>query len=438
MTEHHLSTTALASLDLPDVLLRGTREAGFFHCTPIQAQALPLALANHDVAGQAQTGTGKTAAYLLATMTRLLRHPPAPHRTARQPRALILAPTRELAVQIHKDAASLGGYTGLRMAVVYGGAGYDTQRKQLEEGVDILIGTPGRLIDYFQQHVFDLKAAEVVVLDEADRMFDLGFIKDIRYLLRRLPKPEKRLSMLFSATLSWRVTELAYEHMNNPRLIQVESDRVTADQVREISYYPANEEKIPLLVGLLRAMNAIRTMIFVNTKRAGEELQAYLEHNGFHVATLSGDVPQKKRLQFLSQFERGEIPILVATDVAARGLHIPGVSHVINFDLPQDAEDYVHRIGRTARAGASGDAISFVCETYAFSLPDIERYIGHAIPSAPVTADLLADVERPAAIRRHRPPGHHGGKDGRDAGRGAPGRRRGGRRPAAAHSKHGS
>jgi ATP-dependent RNA helicase RhlB len=417
MSEQHLTTTPLASLDLPDMLIKGIGEAGFTYCTPIQAQTLPLALAGHDVAGQAQTGTGKTAAYLLAAMARLLRHPPPPTRALRQPRVLIVAPTRELAVQIHKDAELLGRYSGLRLAVVYGGAGYDTQRKQLEDGVDILIGTPGRLIDYFHQHIFDLKAAEVVVLDEADRMFDLGFIKDIRFLLRRLPKPEKRLSMLFSATLSFRVTELAYEHMNNPRLIQVETDKLTANQVIEISYYPANEEKIPLLIGLLRAMNATRTMVFVNTKRTGEEVQAYLEHNGFHVATLSGDVPQKKRLQFLSQFEKGEIPILVATDVAARGLHIPGVSHVFNFDLPQDAEDYVHRIGRTARAGASGDAISFVCETYAFSLPDIEQYIGHAIPSAAVSPELLAEVQRPPSIRRHRPEVKRGGK-GREQGRG--------------------
>jgi len=438
MSEEHLTNTPLASLDLPEELLKGIREAGFVYCTPIQAQTLPLALAGSDVAGQAQTGTGKTAAYLLAAMARLLRHPPAPTRTVRQPRTLIVAPTRELAVQIHRDAELLGRYAGLSLAVVYGGAGYDTQRKRLEEGVDILIGTPGRLIDYFKQHVFDLKSAEVVVLDEADRMFDLGFIKDIRFLLRRLPKPEKRLSMLFSATLSLRVTELAYEHMNNPRLVRIETDKLTANQVSEISYYPANEEKIPLLIGLLRAMNATRTMVFVNTKRIGEEVQAYLEHNGFHVQTLSGDVPQKKRLQFLTQFERGEIPILVATDVAARGLHIPGVSHVFNFDLPQDAEDYVHRIGRTARAGATGDAISFVCETYAFSLPEIEQYIGHAIPSAPVTPDLLAEVQRPASIRRHRPDVKRSGK-GRERGRGD-GRRRSGRarKPHAANAKHGT
>jgi ATP-dependent RNA helicase RhlB len=436
MSERHLTNTPLASLTLPEALLKGIQQAGFTYCTPIQAKTLPLALTGVDVAGQAQTGTGKTAAYLLAAMAHLISHPPAPGRTPRQPRALIVAPTRELAVQIHKDAELLGRYTDLRLAVVYGGAGYDAQRKRLEQGTDILIGTPGRLIDYFQQHIFNLKAAQVVVLDEADRMFDLGFIKDIRYLLRRLPKPEKRLSMLFSATLSLKVTELAYEHMNNPRLIRVESDRATANQVREISYYPANEEKIPLLIGLLRAMRATRTMVFVNTKRTGEEVHAYLESNGFHVATLSGDVPQKKRLQYLSQFEKGEIPIMVATDVAARGLHIPDVSHVFNFDLPQDAEDYVHRIGRTARAGASGDAVSFVCETHAFSLPDIEKYIGHTIPSAPVTPDLLAEIRRPQSIHRHRHENKRSGKS-RNEGRSGP-RRRGGRsrKAQATNSSH--
>ncbi len=409
MSEQHLTDIELSSLDLPDELLNGIHAAGFSHCTPIQAQTLPLALAGTDVAGQAQTGTGKTAAYLLATMNRLLRHTPAPDRKPTQPRALIVAPTRELAVQIHKDAVSLALHTQLRLAVVYGGAGYESQRKQLEEGTDILVGTPGRLIDYFKQHVFDLRAVEVVVIDEADRMFDLGFIKDIRFLLRRLPEPELRLNMLFSATLSWRVMELAYEHMNNPHRIQIASEQITAEGVREMVYHPANEEKIPLLMGLLKSMDATRTMVFVNTKRAAEEVQAYLNTNDIKAETLSGDVPQKKRLRLLEDFQAGTLPILVATDVAARGLHIPGVSHVFNFDLPQDAEDYVHRIGRTARAGTQGDAISFACETYAFSLPDIEEYLGHAIPSAAVTADLLAEVQRPASVPRQR---RHGGPRG--------------------------
>ncbi|HGG06261.1 MAG TPA: ATP-dependent RNA helicase RhlB [Aliiroseovarius sp.] len=395
MSERHLTDTSLASFDFPEALRQGIRETGFTHCTPIQAETLPLALKGVDVAGQAQTGTGKTAAYLLATLTRLLTHPPSPRRQPTQPRALILAPTRELAVQIHKDAEVLARHTGQRLGLVYGGTAYEQQRRQLEAGVDLLIGTPGRLIDYFKQKIFDLRAVEVLVIDEADRMFDLGFIKDIRYILRRLPKPDQRLNLLFSATLSWRVTELAYEHMNNPRMVKVEPDVVTGERIRECAYYPANEEKIPLLVGLLKSMDSSRTMVFVNTKRAAEAISLYLEANGLHAGLLSGDVPQKKRLKLLSEFENGTLPVLVATDVAARGLHIPDVTHVINFDLPQDPEDYVHRIGRTARAGASGDAISFVCESYAFSLPDIEAYIGHPIPVRAVTAELLPELVRP-------------------------------------------
>ncbi|MCI0508209.1 MAG: ATP-dependent RNA helicase RhlB [Gammaproteobacteria bacterium] len=371
------------------------QEAGFTHFTPIQAESLPLTLAGQDVAGQAQTGTGKTIAFLIATYARLLRQPAAPDRQPNQPRAIIIAPTRELAIQIHSDAEKLGKYTGLRLSVVFGGAGYEQQRKQLEEGVDILIGTPGRIIDYFKQHVFNLKAIQVMVLDEADRMFDLGFLADIRFLLRRMPKPEKRLGMLFSATLSFRVSELAYEHMNNPKQIVIESKQITAEKVEEAIYFPATEEKIPLLLGLLKGHDVTRTMVFVNTKRAAEDVHGYLSANGYDAGVLSGDVPQKKRGSLLKRFTEGTLPILIATDVAARGLHIPEVSHVFNFDLPQDAEDYVHRIGRTARAGATGDAISFACEEYSFSLSDIEEYIGHKIPVKNVNPALLVEPKPP-------------------------------------------
>ncbi|HEC15753.1 MAG TPA: ATP-dependent RNA helicase RhlB [Sedimenticola sp.] len=399
MTDTHLTDIRFSSFNFAKEIMQGIEDAGFSNCTPIQAATIPLVLAGRDVAGQAQTGTGKTAAFLLTTFQRLLEKPPGPGRKATQPRAIMLAPTRELAIQIHKDAQVLGRHTGLKLGLVFGGTGYDQQRKQLEEGVDILIGTPGRLIDYFKQKIFDLRAIEVVVLDEADRMFDLGFIKDIRYLLRRMPPPDKRLGLLFSATLSFRVTELAYEHMNNPEAVKIETDKVTADKVKQTCYMTANEEKIPLLIGLLRHMDPHRTIVFVNTKREADRVWGYLEGNGLHAAVLSGDVPQKKRMSLLRQFQSGELPVMVATDVAARGLHIPDVSHVINYDLPEDAEDYVHRIGRTARAGASGDAISFACERYAFSLPDIEDYIGHKIPSEPVTAELLAEID-PASRKR--------------------------------------
>lgn len=395
-----LSEVTFDRFELPPEVRHGLQGAGFIACTGIQAKALPLALAGHDVAGQAQTGTGKTAAFLVALLTRLLTQAPPPQRKPNQPRAIVLAPTRELAIQIHKDARVLGQHTPVKLGLVYGGMNYVKQREALAAGVDIVIGTPGRLIDYYKQRVFDLRAIQVAVLDEADRMFDLGFIKDIRYLLRRMPKPERRLSMLFSATLSYRVMELAYEHMNNPEFIKIDPDKITADKVRQLIYFPANKEKIPLLLGLLRQHDPKRTMVFVNMKHTAETLAAYLNANGFKTALLSGDVPQRKRQRLLKGFQTGEYPLLVATDVASRGLHIPDVSHVINYDLPQCEQDYVHRIGRTARAGAEGDAISLACEDYAFYLPDIEAYIGHKIPVGHFTAELLVEPRRPERRKR--------------------------------------
>jgi ATP-dependent RNA helicase RhlB len=411
MRPDHLTDVTFAELPLHPSLHAGLDALGFTHCTPIQAQTLPLALQGVDLAGQAQTGTGKSAAFLLATMHRLLTHPRSGE--PGQPRAVMLAPTRELAIQIHKDAEGLGAKTGLKMAVVYGGTGYESQRQAVAAGIDILIGTPGRLIDYFKQHVFNLKQVEVVVLDEADRMFDLGFIDDIRYLLRRMPPPVQRRNYLFSATLSHRVLELAYEHMNSPRNIKVEAEQVTADKVRQSMVHVANDQKLPLLVGLLRHHAPLRTLIFVNTKRDCEHVEITLQANGFNAATISGDVPQNKRERLLQDFKDGKLPVLVATDVAARGLHIPAVSHVINYDLPQDPEDYVHRIGRTARAGQSGDAISLCCETYVYSLPDIERFIGRRLPQMD-NADALIPAD---FVRKSRPHRHHHGGPPRHGGR---------------------
>ena len=388
-----LTDVAFSSLELLPPVQAGVKSAGFTHCTPIQSLTLPPALQGRDVAGQAQTGTGKTAAFLLVIFQRLLEQNSG--RQGNNPRALVLAPTRELALQIHKDALLLGGETGLKLGLAYGGVDYEKQRKTLQDGVDILIGTPGRIIDYFKQHVFNLKHIDVMVLDEADRMFDLGFIKDIRYFLRRLPPRDQRQCLMFSATLSHRVLELAYEHMNEPDLLKVETEQVTADRVEQSVYYPANEEKLPLLVGLLRGMEDGRVMVFANTRAATDRVERTLNANGIHAAAMSGRVPQNKRQTLLRRFHDGEIPVLVATDVAARGLHIPDVSHVINFDLPQDAEDYVHRIGRTARLGAKGNAISFACEHYAFHLPEIEEYIEYTIPVEQATADMTPEIEIP-------------------------------------------
>ncbi|MEO7478440.1 MAG: ATP-dependent RNA helicase RhlB [Lysobacteraceae bacterium] len=395
MTDKPLTDETFSNFDLHPALLEGLGKAGFTRLTPIQALTLPLALAGRDIAGQAQTGTGKTLAFLIATIDRLLKRPALANRGDADPRALILAPTRELAIQIHKDALAFGSALGIKYALVYGGVDYDKQREILQRGADIIIATPGRLIDYVKQHkVVSLHACEVCVLDEADRMFDLGFIKDIRFLLRRMPACTERQTLLFSATLSHRVLELAYEHMNEPEKLVVETESVTTARVHQLVYFPSNEEKIPLLIGLLSRAEAARTMVFVNTKAWVEKVARGLERAGFRVGVISGDVPQKKRESLLNRFKRGDLEILVATDVAARGLHIDGVSHVFNFDLPFDAEDYVHRIGRTARLGAEGDAISFACERYAQSLPEIEAFIEQKIPTAPVEAELLVAVPR--------------------------------------------
>jgi len=393
-----LTDIVFDSFELHPRLLSGLHAAGFVRCTPIQALTLPVALAGRDVAGQAQTGTGKTAAFLVAVLNRLLTQPAVADRKLTDPRAVIVAPTRELAIQIDKDFRNIGRDTGLTSALIYGGVDYEKQRDSLRAGCDLIIATPGRLIDYLKQHVFSFRAVEAVVIDEADRMFDLGFIKDIRFLLRRMPPREQRQGMLFSATLSHRVLELAYEHMNSPEKVTAETETVTASRVRQVVYFPAKEEKLPLLISLLSRIDAQRSIVFVNTKIAAEKVTRTLERQGFTVATLSGDVPQAKRERLLAKFQKGEIEILVATDVAARGLHIPDVSHVFNYDLPHDAEDYVHRIGRTARLGAEGDAISFACDLYAMGLPDIEAYIAQKIPVERIEPGLLiAPPRRPGA-----------------------------------------
>lgn len=393
----YLSDCRFASLNLAAQLAANIDALGFQFCTPIQAQTLPISLAGRDVAGQAQTGTGKSAAFLIAIIQRILT---LDMQDKPKPQALVIAPTRELAIQIHHDAEGLIQNLPISMAVAYGGANYEQQRRDIGSGVDILIGTPGRLIDYLKQKVYSLEHTHTVVLDEADRMFDLGFISDMRFILRRCPPPDKRLTLLFSATLSHRVQELAYEHMNNPELVKIVSENVTAEGIAQSLYQPANSEKIPLLIGLMRQLAPPCSMVFTNTKRNAEQVCAYLLGNDIACAMISGDVPQKKRSRMLAEFASGQYKVLVATDVAARGLHIDGVTHVFNFDLPQSGEDYVHRIGRTARAGSHGCAISFACEDTAFNLIDIEEYIHSQIPRASISDALLAKVKAPQKIAR--------------------------------------
>jgi len=389
------------SLEIPEPVMRGIDAVGFDTCTPIQEKTLPLSLAGKDVAGQAQTGTGKTAAFLISTFSRLLRSE-AP---GKGPRALIIAPTRELVVQILHDAEALGHYTGLTFQAVYGGVDYAKQRDLLREGCDILIGTPGRLIDYYKQHVYTLREVEVLVVDEADRMFDMGFIADLRYLLRRLPRVDQRQSMLFSATLSWAVMELAFEHMNEPVKVEVAPEQVTAENVEHMLYHVSRDEKLPLLLGLLKRELPERAMTFVNMKREAEWLQERLEANGIEAKALTGDVNQRIRLRIMREFKAGNLPMLIATDVASRGLHIDGVTHVFNYDLPQDPEDYVHRIGRTARAGASGKAISLACEEYVMGLEAIEKLIGFRLPVEFVEDDMLVQPVGPTRRSRGGRPG---------------------------------
>jgi ATP-dependent RNA helicase RhlB len=396
----HLTETPLSSYDLPPEVRRGIADAGFVRATPIQEKALPIALAGRDVAGQAQTGTGKTAAFLITIFARLLRsHPKNP---PRGPRALVVAPTRELVVQIDAEAKLLGAHTGLSTLAVFGGIDYRKQREALRQRPDLLVGTPGRLLDYEQQGATTFRDLEVLVIDEADRMFDMGFIRDLRRILRRCPPYHARQTMLFSATLSPRVMELAYEHTNNAEKVEIEPERVGAHGITEVLYHVSTREKLALLLGLLAKEGGNRVLIFVNRRTTAAELIRALSANGYPTKALAGNVPQERRLKILRDFKEGRLAVLVATDVASRGLHIEGVSHVINYDLPQDPEDYVHRIGRTGRAGALGMAVSIACEDYVFSLDSIQKLIGREIPVRWAPEEILRVGRNFVETRPHR------------------------------------
>ncbi|HDL5668303.1 TPA: ATP-dependent RNA helicase RhlB [Mannheimia haemolytica] len=389
---NHLTEHRFIDFPIHTNVLNALNSKGFEFCTPIQAKTFPITLNGNDIAGQAQTGTGKTLAFLIATFNHLLNNE---IETAKnQPRALILAPTRELAVQIGADAQLFLPHCDLKLALAYGGDGYDKQIQAIEKGVDILVGTTGRVIDYVKQGIIHLDKIQVIVLDEADRMFDLGFIKDIRYLMRKAPVPTERLTLLFSATLSAKVRELAYEDMDNAEYIEIEPLQRTGHRIKEELFYPSNEDKMALLLTLLEEEWPDRCMIFANTKHKCEEIWQYLAADGHRIGMLTGDIPQKKRLSLLDNFTKGNLDILVVTDVAARGLHIPDVTHVFNYDLPDDKENYVHRIGRTGRAGESGHSISFACERYAVNLPAIEEYIGHQIPVSQYDKESLLTLPK--------------------------------------------
>jgi ATP-dependent RNA helicase RhlB len=411
---------AIAELPIPAPVLRGLTDAGFVACTPIQSKTLPLLLQGHDVAGQAQTGTGKTAAFLVAIFTELLEtdrdHPT-------HPRAVVVAPTRELALQIAADADKLGAHCHFKTVAVFGGMDFEKQQKSLQGKVDIVVGTPGRMMDYMRRGQLDLRHVQVAVVDEADRMFDMGFVDDIRYILRNTP--DDRQTCLFSATLTYDVMNLAQRYMHEPVEVRVDPERITADGIEQELYHVGEKEKLPVLLWLLEDDPPKRCLLFVNTKRTGEYLQYKLWHNGWNAELMSGDVPQKKRLRLVDEFKSGKLELLVATDVAARGLHIDGVDLVVNYDVPADAEDYVHRIGRTGRAGKKGRAVTLADEHLCEHLPAIEKYVGHKLPAKVADETMRLEVLGPSfkdsavAAKRRR-----NGGGGRRGGGGGGGRRR--------------
>jgi ATP-dependent RNA helicase RhlB len=370
--------------------MRAVHELGFQYCTPIQGKSLPLSLAGQDVAGRAQTGTGKTAAFVLAILNRFAKDPPAPDRPPGTPRALVLAPTRELCVQIDKDSAALSKYSPVNTLAVYGGMEFKDQRRRLtEDRIDLVAATPGRLLDFCGRGVINLRHIEILVIDEADRMLDMGFIPDIRRILRQLPPREKRQTMLFSATLSEDVMRLASQWMRDPAIVEIESEHVTVDTVKQVVYAVSSRDKLRLLLNLMDREKMERVLIFSNRRDETRELTERLHKKGVQCELLSGDVPQDRRMRVLEAFRGGKIRVLVATDVAGRGIHVDGISHVVNYNLPYEPEEYVHRIGRTGRVGHEGTAISFACEDESFVLPEIEKFIGREIPVVVPDTDLL-------------------------------------------------
>ena len=397
-----LTETKFEDLGIPDKILAGLKEAGFDKCTPIQEQVIPVSLSGKDVAGEAQTGTGKTIAFLVSIFSRLLSGETQKNKL---PSALIVAPTRELALQIYEDAELIGKHTGLTFAQVVGGIDYKKQAEKLLEGPDIVICTPGRVIDYIKQGVFITSGIKIVVVDEADRLFDLGFTKDMRFILKKLPKYDERQSLLFSATLSHKVLALTYDYMNLPEFISVVPDTKSVENIEQVLYHVGSHEKFNLLLGLLDREDWSSVLIFANTKAEVEVLEQKLKGNGLPAEGITGDLPQTKRLKLMERFKNGKTKILVATDVASRGIHVEDISHVINYDLPQDAENYTHRIGRTARAGKSGKAISLACETYVYFLESIEKMLGKSIPVEWPENDWFLEDKAPhiTSKRRGRP-----------------------------------
>jgi ATP-dependent RNA helicase RhlB len=373
--------TRFHDFDLPDSLLHAIYDMGFSYCTPVQAEILPSTLTGKDAFGRAQTGTGKTAAFLVAVITRIINNPIRGKRRAGTPRVLILAPTRELVLQITEEASQLGKYCNLKMASVFGGMNFEKQKKQLAGlPVDIAVATPGRLLDFQRRNIISLKKVEVLIIDEADRMLDMGFIPDVKKIIYSTPPKEKRQTLLFSATLTDAISRLASHWTLQPVTVEIEPEQVAVDTVDQVVYIVTSSQKFALLYNIINLQDLKRVLIFCNRRDEVSRLAEMLTRYGINCAVLSGDVPQEKRVRRLTDFKAGKIRVLVGTDVVARGIHIDGMDHVINFTLPHNPEDYVHRIGRTGRAGAVGTSISFADEEDAFYIPDIEEFMGRKLP----------------------------------------------------------
>lgn len=397
--------TRFHDLELRDEIMHAVYDLGFQYCTPVQAATLPAALEGRDVAGRAQTGTGKTAAFLIGVFQHVLnKRAPQDGGRGVAPRALVLAPTRELVMQIVKDAEGLGRYCPVHTVGVFGGTDVEKQRRELRAAKpELVVATPGRLLDYKNRHDIDLSRVEILVIDEADRMLDMGFIPDVRKIVYSTPRKDRRQTMFFSATLSASVTRLASSWTRQPLQVDIDPEQVTVDSVNQVVYVVTAKEKFALLVNLLRHEGLQRVLLFANRRdtvaRIGEELDRY----GIECGVISGALPQNKRTRTLEAFREGSVRVLVATDVASRGLHIEGVDHVINYNIPGDPEDYVHRIGRTGRAGATGTSITFACEDEAMYIPDLEEFIGKPLGCTHPPAEWLKfpdDIKPKKAVRR--------------------------------------
>ncbi|WP_303289327.1 DEAD/DEAH box helicase [Marinobacter sp. SS5-14b] len=418
----HTGDLRFSDLNLDQRLLDAITKIGFEFCTPIQAETLPWTLACEDLIGQAQTGTGKTAAFLITAIQTLLETPiPEDDRFASEPRVLALAPTRELAMQIAKDAEQLCRYTGHNVVTVVGGMNYDKQREQLQnEIVDILVATPGRLIDFLGSQDVFLDQLDILILDEADRMLDMGFIPDVKRIIRKCTPKEERQTLLFSATFNQDVLNLASMWTQNAEFVEIEPEQKTAERVEQTVYLVSDDDKLPVLVNYLKRPEVEKAIVFANRRDQCRDLEEDLKNQGVKVSLMSGEIAQNKRLKTLDQFKKGEIQVLVATDVAGRGIHVNGVTHVFNYNLPENAEDYVHRIGRTGRAGKTGVSVSFAGEDDAYALPAIETYISQKLKTAIPEEDLMVAMDN-APITRKR-----GGRRPQ-AGRSSGGRSSGGR-----------